>query len=208
MDPLDSAAIAIQNPEPLISYIAFYSDVEHEVTPVTSGHRVTLTWNLYFLPGLTILPSLWFMPTPQAELALKTAFTRVLSDSDFLEKGGHLGFGLRQEYPLNPEGGLVNLIECLKGSDAIIRHVCCQLSLQTSLRVIYKDEGYEEFVVVNDFVDFKYFGEVYTLSEASREEVDTYSCQGPSLMAWINSDPVTALRTKSLGDGSDRIRAY
>jgi hypothetical protein len=163
----DSAAIAIQNPDPLISYIAFYSDVEHEVTPVTSGHRVTLTWNLYFSaePDNSPIP-LIHANTSEAELALKTAFTRVLCDSDFLEKGGHLGFGLRQEYPLNPEGGLGNLIECLKGSDAIIRSVCCQLSLQTSLRVIYKDERYEQFVMVNDFVDFKYFGEIYSLNEA------------------------------------------
>jgi hypothetical protein len=31
-----------------IRYAAFFSDIEHEVTPVISGHRVTLTYNLYF----------------------------------------------------------------------------------------------------------------------------------------------------------------
>src|SRR6201996_3395291 len=30
------------------AYVAFYSDVEHEVAEVTSGHRVTITYNLYF----------------------------------------------------------------------------------------------------------------------------------------------------------------
>ena len=35
---LDSAAI---------QWAAFYSDCEHEVLPVTSGHRITLTYNLY-----------------------------------------------------------------------------------------------------------------------------------------------------------------
>ncbi len=30
-------------------WAAFYSDVEHEVLPVTSGHRITLTYNLYQL---------------------------------------------------------------------------------------------------------------------------------------------------------------
>ncbi len=34
--------------EPSIAYVAFFSDVEHEVLPVTAGHRVTLTYNLYF----------------------------------------------------------------------------------------------------------------------------------------------------------------
>jgi hypothetical protein len=31
-----------------IGYVAFFSDFEHEVAPVTSGHRVTLTYNFYF----------------------------------------------------------------------------------------------------------------------------------------------------------------
>ncbi|KAL1947048.1 hypothetical protein VTO73DRAFT_14009 [Trametes versicolor] len=31
-----------------IAYVAFFSDVEHEVLPVLSGHRVTITYNLYF----------------------------------------------------------------------------------------------------------------------------------------------------------------
>ena len=28
----------------LIKWAAFYSDVEHEILPVTEGHRVTLTY--------------------------------------------------------------------------------------------------------------------------------------------------------------------
>lgn len=35
-----------------IQWAAFYSDCEHEVRAVTSGHRVTLTYNLYVVPGL------------------------------------------------------------------------------------------------------------------------------------------------------------
>ncbi|EEB97127.1 hypothetical protein MPER_03612 [Moniliophthora perniciosa FA553] len=34
--------------EPEIAFVAFYSDTTHEVLPVTSGNRVTLTYNLYF----------------------------------------------------------------------------------------------------------------------------------------------------------------
>ena len=33
--------------KPEIKWAAFYSDYEHEVLEVTSGHRVTLTYNLY-----------------------------------------------------------------------------------------------------------------------------------------------------------------
>ena len=39
------------NDQPSVCYVAFFNDVEHEVAPVTSGHRVTLTYNLYFDNG-------------------------------------------------------------------------------------------------------------------------------------------------------------
>ncbi len=47
------AAKAIKDDQgPSIGFVAFFSDVEHEVTMVTSGYRVTLTYNLYFAePG-------------------------------------------------------------------------------------------------------------------------------------------------------------
>ncbi|KAF7799446.1 hypothetical protein EIP86_010681 [Pleurotus ostreatoroseus] len=33
---------------PCVAYATFFSDAEHEVSRVTSGHRVTVTYNLYF----------------------------------------------------------------------------------------------------------------------------------------------------------------
>ena len=48
----DSSEILAQRTNPLsVAYIAFYSDVEHEVMEVTSGNRVTLTYNLHFKFG-------------------------------------------------------------------------------------------------------------------------------------------------------------
>lgn len=35
---------------PAIQWAAFYSDVKHEVLPVISGHRLTLTYNLFLAP--------------------------------------------------------------------------------------------------------------------------------------------------------------
>lgn len=37
--------------QPAIQWAAFYSDCEHEVQKVQSGHRVTLTYNLYAMRG-------------------------------------------------------------------------------------------------------------------------------------------------------------
>ncbi|RDB15762.1 hypothetical protein Hypma_003691 [Hypsizygus marmoreus] len=45
----NAAAEIFQQDIPVVIYVAFYSDVEHEVPPVTPGHRATLTYNLYFV---------------------------------------------------------------------------------------------------------------------------------------------------------------
>lgn len=44
----DAARELTKCEEPHIAYVALYSDVEHEVSTVTSGYRVTVTYNLYF----------------------------------------------------------------------------------------------------------------------------------------------------------------
>ena len=44
-----------------IKWAAFYSDCEHEVLEVISGHRITLTYNLYgmCLPGFDLPSMCW-----------------------------------------------------------------------------------------------------------------------------------------------------
>ncbi|SJL14401.1 uncharacterized protein ARMOST_17857 [Armillaria ostoyae] len=77
---------------PVISHVAFYSDIEHEVLPVTSGVRVTLTYNLY----LEDIPrSVAKTPSNPTTDVLKTALQNLLTNEAFLPQGGLLGFGLR-----------------------------------------------------------------------------------------------------------------
>lgn len=86
---------------PVISYVAFYSDTEHEVLPVTSGVRVTSTYNLYLedkkptVSALVAESSSDPMPVDVPKPALKT----LLTNKNFLPEGGLLGFGLRHQYP-------------------------------------------------------------------------------------------------------------
>ncbi|KAI0355269.1 hypothetical protein OH77DRAFT_356255 [Trametes cingulata] len=84
-----------------IAYIAFCSDVEHEVLPVLSGHRVTLTYGLYLAKdphsawpgGLTIIH-----PSNSNPNIVKDALVALLNDPGVLPGGGTLGFGLRHLY--------------------------------------------------------------------------------------------------------------
>lgn len=58
-----------------ISWAAFYSDCEHEVLEVTSGHRITLTYNLYAVRGNGTLAG---VPSPSLDIAQLPLFRSLL----------------------------------------------------------------------------------------------------------------------------------
>jgi hypothetical protein len=68
-----------------IQWAAFYSDCEHEVLPVTSGYRVTLTYNLYYNKNGCQIPALsnWGSST----LPLYQVFSEVLQSKTFMPHG-------------------------------------------------------------------------------------------------------------------------
>ncbi|THU88049.1 hypothetical protein K435DRAFT_762164 [Dendrothele bispora CBS 962.96] len=106
---------------PSVGYVSFFSDVEHEVTPVTSGHRVTLTYNLYLEDRAfksTLLPT---QPSSNFGNTVND-LPALLADDTFLPQGGILGFGLRHQYPVDavhPESteSLQQILKVLKGGD-------------------------------------------------------------------------------------------
>ena len=79
--------------DPVIQWAAFFSDVEHEILPVTNGYRVTLTYNLYHCDQLNPVPSLNVTTTPFYQ-NLKAA----LGQPHFLREGGVLGFACQHSY--------------------------------------------------------------------------------------------------------------
>lgn len=130
---VDSAqAISANKGGPCVAYMAFYGDVDHEVAPVVSGYRVTVTYNLYFTTA-NMPSSLTQYDTDTFGETLKT----LLADPTFLPNGGRLGFGLRRVYPAmkNPDLGrsLSYLKPYLKCSDANTLKACDVLGLATDL---------------------------------------------------------------------------
>ncbi|TDL27747.1 hypothetical protein BD410DRAFT_760896 [Rickenella mellea] len=125
-----------------IAFVAFYSDVEHEVQVVTAGHRVTITYNLYFADEKA--PILLPRTANQGAGRFSCALKDLLANPEFLPKGGLLGFGLKHQYPLSSKPktdiGLENLLTCLKGKDAMVLRACTELGLLTSLKIIYNVE--------------------------------------------------------------------
>ncbi|TFK66429.1 hypothetical protein BDN72DRAFT_799984 [Pluteus cervinus] len=142
---VDSSSILSQQSKPSICFIAFYSDVEHEVLPLQSGHRVTLTYNLYIEKSklYSEIPQLPTIPIHKSApdcLVFKTALNDFLQDPDVFPNGGVLAFGLRFKYPIIlSETNLEQIIHVLKGCDATIKDVAHSLSLEVVPEVLIHD---------------------------------------------------------------------
>ncbi|KAH9986738.1 hypothetical protein BJV74DRAFT_885855 [Russula compacta] len=120
--------------QPSIGYVAFFSDIEHGVAPVISGHRVTLTYNLYF----------------------DDAFEALLENPELLTDGGTLIFGLRHIYPI--EDHLGSVYKALKGSDAMLYQSVLALGFEPVLHMYYQWDysniGHLGGVLVKEVINF------------------------------------------------------
>ncbi|KAH7386267.1 hypothetical protein BKA64DRAFT_645840 [Cadophora sp. MPI-SDFR-AT-0126] len=101
-----------------IRWAAFYSDCEHEVLEVTSGHRVTLTYNLYVTESVGKI----LHPHPSADLESFPLYQGVkqLNDAPNVFKAGQkLGFYCQHQYAHTRDGIEELMPFTLKGIDAI-----------------------------------------------------------------------------------------
>lgn len=81
-----------------VKWAAFYSDCEHEVLEVTSGHRITLTYNLYYTPGIGDLAGNKFTVMDVKSLPLYEKVREAFASSDFMGGGMYSPFPI--SYPL------------------------------------------------------------------------------------------------------------
>ncbi|RPD54611.1 hypothetical protein L226DRAFT_514965 [Lentinus tigrinus ALCF2SS1-7] len=155
----DAAQVLASSPSKRIAYVAFFSDVEHEVIRVLSGHRVTITYNMYWAgpprvappPGLSVLHPLHESPSEVGSI-----LSALFADPAFLPDGGTLGFGLRHAYPFpsvwdeSMEDPLVTLQRWLKGGDAALFQAIKALSLEPLLRLLFQSYDYRPLVIMMD----------------------------------------------------------
>jgi hypothetical protein len=69
-----------------IKWAAFYSDCEHEVLEITSGHRITLTYNLYMRRGLGEITG-HSKTLDSHQLPMYKEVRNALARSDFMAEG-------------------------------------------------------------------------------------------------------------------------
>ena len=182
--------------EPSIGYVAFFGDVSHGVTPVTSGHCVTLTYELY-LGDVEPVPENGPAPedlVPRAhESAFRENFEALLENPEFLPNGGTLGFGLRHVYPIKSD--IKHVYDLLKGSDAVVYRSARALGFEPLLYVLYEWEPQGmnsiEGGLIERTINFADYGPQETelpldITQIIRRKGGIVVCQNPD--SYLNED--------------------
>ena len=133
----DGQALLQGAPPASIAWVAFFGDVEHEVSPVTSGHRITITFNLYFDSN--------FRPASRAtsKHLFKSALEELINDPILSSAHSNLGFGLEYAYP-SGSGSWEPAITSLKGVDATLIQILNDLEVDWDFYLLYREARKED----------------------------------------------------------------
>jgi hypothetical protein len=214
--------------KPSIGYAVLLKDVEYEVAPVTSGHRVTLTYDLYDEnddgPVSTKPQHASESIPPANERAFHNAFAALLESREFLAYGGTLGFGLANTYSIGKDFKHVH--GALRGSDAVVYRTLRALGFEPVLRMYYHewepdwvgeslnghaavfdeivdftDRRWEEDVSIPDFVLSRH-GQLARPEDLQTVEEYGYE-EGAEVVVWVT--PVTTYNRKESAFGSPMV---
>ncbi|KAI9776050.1 MAG: hypothetical protein M1839_000653 [Geoglossum umbratile] len=118
-----------------ITWAAFYSDCEHEVFEVKSGHRITLTYNLFISKrvGNIIGPSPVVDPAKYPAYDLAKA---LLLNPEFMKDGGVIGIYCSHKYAHTTSDAGLRLPFALKGSDLTVYSIFRALGVPVKSRPI------------------------------------------------------------------------
>ncbi|KAL8646223.1 MAG: hypothetical protein Q9210_006258 [Variospora velana] len=121
----------------VIQWAAFYGDCEHEVMEVTAGHRVTLTYNLYYS---------WVGDMDRGvhvphQLPLYSLARDILQEPTFLPNGGFFGFFCHHQYAHAHDSGRKSLPHAFKGVDLAVYSVFHSLRLKIGVHPIMKNRS-------------------------------------------------------------------
>ncbi|RXW16208.1 hypothetical protein EST38_g9649 [Candolleomyces aberdarensis] len=136
-----------ESQSPQFAFAAFYSDIEHELLPVESGYRITLTYNLHLAETQVGFTKSISLDPPLNTLVVTLCALMVAKD--VLPTGGALGFGLLYKYPVDPKDlDLAQFTRALKGNDALVRMACERIGLKVAVKVFY-NWNYDEYIADN-----------------------------------------------------------
>ena len=154
----------------LIQWGAFFSDVEHEVLPVGSGYRITLTYNLYYQDTSPTIRSFDVTCNP-----FYKELQAALHNPHFMREGGILGFYSQHKYNNKSLANtdIEKFATYLKGPDALVYCTAKSLGLRVAIKpIIWKHYHYGIHIVTKDFTYFPHDGQLYYDYENNYYEED------------------------------------
>ncbi|KAG8966280.1 hypothetical protein FRC05_002739 [Tulasnella sp. 425] len=193
-----------------LPWVFFYADTEHEILPVTAGHRITIAYDIYKTNAIqAFIPS---QLNANLDVSSKQIFqdlkAEVLENKDFRPNGGRLAFPSRHEYPLPLARRSVHLIDILKGghllcyssflfgrypclygktgSDQILVYAARQFGIPVSTKAVYKNMYEDEYTDIPNST-FK-FGTASGAENVMRYPVDDYSSYNPHTLNRFTSN--------------------
>lgn len=156
-------------------WVFFYADIEHEVLPVKSGYRLTVSYHIFAArkpsvgeegkedkrdkrdSGPKYVP-LSTAGIPAGNLNIQYKLTPLFSsliksytDAKFLPKGGRLAFGLDHEYGVAGKSNVRFLDNYYKGKDAVLVMTLKAMGLSYQFKGVYKVDDDDEGSQSDDF---------------------------------------------------------
>jgi hypothetical protein len=132
--------------EPCIKWAAFYNDHEHQVNEKTSGHRVTLTYNLYFTRDLAHFAAKTLDTTT---LSLYKTIQIALAKPDFFPHGRVIAILLSHAYPRSTKQRKYRKFTpiVLKGADMSLHETAIALGLRYQVASVH---AYDKTAIARD----------------------------------------------------------
>ncbi|KAF5547454.1 hypothetical protein FMEXI_5150 [Fusarium mexicanum] len=127
-----------------IQWAAFFSDCEHEVLQVTEGHRVTLTYNLFWTNYGPASMSDNLRALDQESLHFFNALEKLL-EKKHLMKEGLIGFSCTHSYPHTSKSSTNNLHHMLKGIDMVVYQALKRILGTAEIAALVDDERFREY---------------------------------------------------------------
>ncbi|KAF4954426.1 hypothetical protein FGADI_5292 [Fusarium gaditjirri] len=124
-----------------IQWAAFFSDCEHEVLQVTEGHRVTLTYNLFWTNYGPASMSDNLQALDQEALHFYNALEKLLKNKHLM-KEGLVGFSCTHAYPHTSKSSTGNLHHMLKGIDMVVYQALKRILGTAEVAALVDDEEY------------------------------------------------------------------
>ncbi|UPK97681.1 hypothetical protein LCI18_008616 [Fusarium solani-melongenae] len=150
-----------------IQWGAFFSDCEHEVLQVTEGHRMTLTYNLFWTSYGPASMADNLKALNQESLHFYSALQKLFDYEHFLTDG-LVGFTCAHAYPHTSNSSMKNLHHMLKGIDMVVYQALKRLLGSACVTAVLDDTEYNE-------------NRQERMMEYSDDEEDNYNCVSTSL---------------------------